>query len=230
MYIVIAVIAFFFVLLAVTARLEKRMVWPYGKPEAQPQFPDSSGYGARWVDDSLKAGFSFLGWSPDLKGPRYRVTYALLTSPERDCFVIIGVGTILGMALRGTWIYTRAKDGRVFYTTDNQSCVEIDVARRWRSQLVRVATFPELLQRHRELLRDRGVTAEPFTPGREAEEFRSIREDRYQAMFRRGLISFTDSSATHWRYTYWGAVKLAALNYSIGLLRGATHGRIPRSA
>jgi hypothetical protein len=230
MYIVIGIIGFFFVFQAVVARLEKRIVWPYGTPEAQPQFSDASGYGARWVGDALKAGFSFLGWSPDLKGARYRISYALLVSPERDCFVIIGIGTILSMALRGTWIYTRAADGRVFYATDNQSCVEIDVSRCWRSQLARANTFPELLQRHRDLLRDRGVDAQPFSAGREAEEFRSVREEHYEAMSRRGLIAFTDRSATHWRYTFWGALKFAALSYSIGLLRGMTYGRIPRSA
>jgi hypothetical protein len=49
-------------------------------------------------------------------------------------------------------------------------------------------------------------------------------------MSRRGLINFTDTSATHWHYTFLGAAKLAALNYSIGLLRGVTNGRIPRCA
>ena len=228
--IVIAIIGFFFVLQAVIARVEKRMVWPYGSPEAQPQFADSEGYRARCVAGALQAGFSFLGWLPDRKGPRYRVSYAMLVSPERDCFVIIGVGTILSMALRGTWIYTRATDGRVFYTTDNQSCVEIDVMRQWRSQLVPHSTFIELLQRHKNLLRDRGVTAEPFSTGGETEEFRRLREERYEAMSRRGLITFTDNSATHWRYTFRGAVMLSVLNYSIGLLRGVTQGRIPRIA
>jgi hypothetical protein len=230
MYIVIGIFAFLFVLQAVTARLEKRIVWPYGSPEAQPQFPDSTDYSARWIEQALRAGFSFLGWSPDLKGPRYRVCYGLLVSPDRDCFVIIGVGTILSMTLRGTWIYSRATDGRVFYTTDNQTCVEIDAARLWRSQLMRAGTFTELLKRHRDLLRDSGVILEPFTAGREAQEFKNLREERYQSMARKGLITFTDSSATHWRYTFWGAVKVAALNCSIGLLRGVTYGRIPRSA
>jgi hypothetical protein len=229
-YILIGIPAFFIVFLTVIARLEKRMVWPYGNPEAQPQFADASGYGARWVGDALKSGFSFLGWAPDLKGARYRVSYGLLASSERDCFVIIGVGKIMNMPLRGTWIYTPATDGSVYYTTDNQSCVEIDVLRRWRSQLRRAGRFSELLQHHRKLLRDGGITAQSFTAGREADEFRSLREERYQAMSRQGLIAFTDSSATHWRYTFWGALKLASLNYSIGLLRGVTHGHIPRSA
>ena len=117
-----------------------------------------------------------------------------------------------------------------FTHTDNQSCVEIDVARRWRSQLVRASKFAKLLQRHRDLLLDCGVTAHAFTAGREVEEFRSVREERYQSMSCQGLIAFTDASATHWRYSFWGALKLAALNYSIGLLRGVTYGRIPRSA
>jgi hypothetical protein len=229
-YLLIGIPVFLILFLTMVARLEKRMVWPYGSPEAQPQCADTSGYGGRWVGDALKNGFSFLGWSPDLKGPRYQVSYALLASAERDCFVIIGIGRILSMALRGTWIYTRTTDGKVFYTTDNQSCVEIDVSRRWRSQLFRASTFPKLLQRHRDLLQDCGVTAQPFTAGREAEEFRSVREERYQAMSRQGLIAFTDVSATHWRYTFRGALKLAALNYWIGLLRAVTHGRIPRSA
>ncbi len=206
------------------------MVWPYGNPEAQPQYPDDSGYGIRWVGDAVNAGFSHFGWAPDLKGPRYRVSYALLASPQRDCFVIIGVGKILSMALRGTWIYTRTANGQVYYTTDNQSCVEIDIGRQWRSQLVRAGTFADLLRRHQELLRDRGATAHEFTVGREVEEFKSVREDRYQALSRQQLIAFTDASRQNWRYTYWGACKLAALNYSIGLLRGITYGRIPRCA
>ena len=228
LYILIGIPAFFIVLLTVTARLEKRMVWPYGSPEAQPQFPDSSGYAARCIAEAQMAGFSFLGWAADLKGPRYRMSYALLSSP--DCFVVIGVGTVVSMRLRGTWIYTRGTDGRALYTTDNLSCVEIDVSRRWRSQLVPARTFTELLQRHRELLRELGVTTRPFAPGREAEEFRAMREEHYHAMSRQGLIAFTDASAAHWRYTFWGAWKLASLNYSIGLLRTVTYGRIPRTA
>jgi hypothetical protein len=206
------------------------MVWPYGSPEAVPQFADPSGYGARWVDDAHSAGFSFFGWAPDLKGPRYKASYGLLMSPERDCFVIVGIGTIAGMTLRGTWIYTPATDGTVFYTTDNQSCISIDVMRRWRSQLVRTNTFSELLSSHRDLLRQRGVTVLPFSAGREIDQFKSIREEHFQDMSRKGLIVFTDGLATRWHYTLWGGFKFTAQNYLIGLLRGITHGRIPRCA
>lgn len=230
MYIALGFIAFLLVVQVAIARLEKRMVWPYGTPEAQPQFPDVSGYRVRWVNDALQAGFAFLGWSPDVKGPRYQLCYGLLTSSERDCFVIIGAGKILNMEIRGTWIYSRTTNGSVFYTTDNQSCVEVDVSRRWRCQLAPVSTFSQLLERHRNVLRARGGIPQPFTAGREVELFRSVREEHYQEMARQGLIAFGGSSATHWRYTLWGALKFVVLNFSVGMLRAVTIGRIPRIA
>ena len=220
----------FIVLLTVTGRLEKRMVWPYGTPEAQPQFRDGSGYATQRVGEALEAGFSFFGWSADLKGPRYQISYGLMASPERDCFAVIGVGKVLSVRIRGTWIFTRATDGKVIYTTDNQACVEVDASRRWRGQLVRARTFTELLQRHRALLRDYAVMVQPFAVGREIDEFRTIREEHHHAMSREGLIVFTDGAAVHWRYTFWGALKFAALSYSIGLVRALTFGRIPRVA
>ena len=133
MYILIS-IAGVIACLVVVARFEKRMVWPYGNTQEHPQFSDDSGYGTRWVADALEGGFSCFGWAPDLKGPRYKISYALLVSPQRDCFVIIGVGSILNMRLQGTWIYTPVTDGRMFCSTDNQSCVEIDVSRQWQNQ------------------------------------------------------------------------------------------------
>jgi hypothetical protein len=80
MYYLIGIVAVLFVLQAVTARLEKRMVWPYGELEAQPHFGNPTGYGARWVGEAVHAGFSFLGWAPDLKGSRYQVSYGMLIS------------------------------------------------------------------------------------------------------------------------------------------------------
>jgi hypothetical protein len=71
-------VLFLIIFLTVVARLEKRMVWAYGNPEAHRPYPDPSGYGGRWVGDALnEGGFSFLGWASDLKGPRYQVSYAL---------------------------------------------------------------------------------------------------------------------------------------------------------
>src|ERR1051326_6924996 len=134
MYTVLAVIGFFFLLQVAVARLEKRMVWPYGDPEAEPPFADPSGYGGRWGGDAVQAGVNFLGWRRGLKGPKYQVCYGMLGSPERDCIVIVSFGTIFTMTIRSTAIYTPATDGRVYCTTDNQQAVEVDAYRRWRDR------------------------------------------------------------------------------------------------
>jgi hypothetical protein len=199
-------------------------------PEAQPQFPDTSGYATRWVNEAARAGCLFFGWSGDLKGPKYQVTYGMLCSPGRDCFVIIGVGKVFGMPVRGTSIYTRAIDGRVFYTTDHQSGVDIDLTRSWRGQLTEAQTFTGLWNYHQNLLRDLNVIPQPFLSGREIAEYKTLREERFQAMARRGLIAFTDASASYWRYTSLGALKWTAVNYTIGMLRGFSGGRTPRCA
>lgn len=45
-----------------------------------------------------------------------------------------------------------------------------------------------------------------------------------------GLIAYTTPAATHWRYTMRGAVKVAAMNVSIALIRAISMGRLPRTA
>jgi hypothetical protein len=209
---------------------EKRLVWPYGEPEAQPQFPDVSGYGERWVTDALAAGFTFLGWSPDIKGSLYKTCYGLLLSPERETLAMVGIGSILGIPLEGTWLYSAAANGRVVYSTDNESCVEIDLSGLWKSQLIRAHSLQALFQRHKELLLTNGFVPRPFSADHALDEFKAIREERFQAMARAGLISFLDDSCTRWRYTLFGALKLSALSHSIALLRAITFKRFPKSA
>ena len=91
-----------------------------------------------------------------------------------------------------------------------------------------VNTFPALLQNHRDLLRDKGALVQLFSEGREVEEFKRLRVERYETMARRGLITFMDGMETCWHYTLRGAVRHALLNYTIGLVRAITHGRVFR--
>jgi hypothetical protein len=229
MYIVLGIFAFVIILITAVSYFEKRMVWPYGDPLLNPEFDDVTGYGARWVGDAANNGFRCIGWASDLKGPKYRASYAVLASNDGDCFALVGIGTIFGMPVIGTWLYTCAADGRVFCTTDNQSCVETDISRMWRYQLAFVNTFTKLLQCHKDVLRDNNIVIQKLTPGQETEEFKNIRVEHFKSMSRLGLITFTDDSATHWHYTLYGALKLAVIQQVIGILRAITRGRIPRS-
>lgn len=229
-YIISGLMLLWVFVIAIVGRLEKRMVWPYGELQDSPPFDDPVNYGARWVGEARSMGFTFLGWAPDLKGAAYKVSYGFLVSPERDCLVIVGVGTVLNMKLRGTWIYTVSADGRVLYSTDNQACITIDVSRQWKTQLLRSASFTGLLEGHRDLVRILGFVPRVFRTGHELTDFKQLREEHYQSMARSGFIKFIDAAGTRWHYTTFGALKLSCLNYFIGLLRGITDGKTPRAA
>lgn len=222
--------AFWSVVLTIISRLEKRMVFPYGELEQEPFFGDPTGYASRAVSDAMKSGFVFLGWARDVKGPAYRVSYAMLVSKERDMFAVIGVGHIVKIPLQATWLHTPTADGRSFYSTDHQAGVQLDLSRNWTSQLVPKADFARMLGRHREWIMERGVLPRFLTPGREYEEFRHLRDQHFRSMERAGLIYFTDGNATHFHYTLIGAAKTAVSGYFLGMARQLSLGRFPRSA
>jgi len=229
-WLILGMVVFWSILLTIIFRLEKRMVWAYGELQAEPHFGDSTGYGTRWVADAVQAGFVMMGWARDLKGPTYRASYAMLFSPERDVFAVIGVGTVAVFPLQGTWLHSPAMDGRSFYSTDSQSCVQIDLSRNWSNQLAPARTFSELLQKHREWLQSLGVLPRPSTAGRELAEFRELRVQHFRSMERAGLIRFTDPSATHFYYTFSGAARTAIWGYFLGMARKLSFGKFPRTA
>jgi hypothetical protein len=221
---------FWVVLIAAVAMWEKRMIWPYGPLAEKPEFGDITGYGMQKARDACDLGFVYFGWGSDVRQPSYRVSYSMLISPERDCFMLIGVGSIFGINLEATWLYTRTSTGDVYYTTDHQSGVEFDISGQWHSQLVPGGTFGQLLQKHHELLWNQGQVAKPLQMHHEIEDFHGIRAEHFREMARRGLIYFVEPEQISWKYTFWGACKLAFLNYTLAWLRTLTFGRFPRSA
>lgn len=225
-----AILLALILLQAAVAKWERRMVWAYGKPEVNPPFGDPEGYGAATVAAAMQTGFTFYGWAPDLKGEKYRMSYAILVSPQNDSFAIVAVGTIFGIPVRGTSFTTPAVGDRSFYSVNQQSGVEIDVSGMWKSQLVPNAGFNNLWQKHREWLATQRVIARGLPKGREFEDFYAVRLAHYRLLARRKYIAFTDNTETYWRYTVMGAMKWAVLNFSIGLVRGVTGGRFPKSA
>lgn len=223
-------VTFWSVLLTVIFRFEKRMAWAYGELQPEPPFADSSGYGAGRVPQAVAAGFTLLGWARDLKGPKYRVSYAMLISPDRTVFAVIGVGSVLQIPVAATWLYTHTADGRCFYSTDHQSGVQIDLSRHWTNQLVPGATFPQLLQQHQDWIRRNEVAPRQLTQGREIAELRVLRQEHYRFMERAGLIGFLDGSMEHFRFTFSGAARTATWGYFLGMARQLSQGRFPRNA
>lgn len=226
----LGMVAFFLISLTVIHCVEKRMVWPYGELQAQPHFADPTGYSATWVANAVASGFTFLGWMRDMKGETYRISYAVLVSPDRSTLAVIGAGHILRLPIQGTWLHTPSSDGRSFYSTDKQAGVQLDVSRHWANQLVFASSFAELWRRHQAWIQEQRVLPRGLSAGRELEEFRAAREEHYRAMERAGLIQYTDASATSFRFTLYGAARTASLGYFLGLLRAITRGAFPRTA
>lgn len=226
----IGMIFFVFFLLTALKMWERRMVWPYGKPDPTAKFKDAASYGARWVSDAIQEGFHYLGLASDLKGKMYRIKYAMLASPERDCIVIIGMGTLLGKKLEGTWIHSPVANGRSYYTTDNQAGVEIDITGSWKSQMVPSFSFAGLWKKHRAWIQSNALAPYFLRAGQELDDFRRMREDHFRKLRNSGLIEFTDGSFTYWRYTLIGALKSSIYNFFIGLCRTVSFGRFPRTA
>jgi hypothetical protein len=219
---------FFIALIAVTGRLEKRLVWQYGDLGTQPPYPDVSGYAEKWMNQALQCGFILLGWAPDPRMPNYRQNYALMVSPEKDCLLVVCSGNIFKLKSQSATIYTPTQNSKVYFTTANQNGAQIDLLGHWMGQLTVVNTFQELLRNHRDLLRDKGAMPRTFAGGREVEEFKRLRVERYETMARRGLITFIDGMETCWHFTLWGALRHAILNFTIGLVRAQSHGRLFR--
>lgn len=226
----LGMVLFFLVFITLTFRFEKRLTWPFSELQSQPHYPDPNGYANRWVADATQGGFTMLGWSCDIRGGIYRVAYALLVSPDRTTLAVIGAGALGKFPLQATWLYTPTADGRSFYSTDKQSGVQIDLSRNWTGQLVPVANFNMLWQRHQSWVREQGTMTRPFTQGRELVEFRQVREQHYRFMEQAGLIDYIDPMRTEFRFTTFGATKTAIWSYFLGLSRAVTEGRFPRSA
>ena len=224
LYALIGIFVFWIVVILAVAMWEKRMVWPYSAPEPTPPYPDPTGYGSRSVTEAMQAGFELVGYSRDLKGEKYKVTYALLIAPQRDCVSIVGVGTIFGLPLACTWMISQSSDGRVFTSTDNQAGINTDVSRVWKDNLVQRRGFCYLWQKHTDWVRRRASMPRPFEVGQEFAEYRRLREEHFRDLNRAGLIAFTDPSTGTWRHTLAGAFRYSTMSYTIGLMRAIGRG------
>ena len=225
----VALILTFVLLVPVlTYRFEKHMVWQYGEPEAQPPHPHP--YTDSGLAAATQAGFLFLGWARDLRGGVYQVNHALLVSPDRTTMAVITAGILL-VPIEGTCLYTPTAEGRLFYTTNSQYFVQIDVSRHWTNRLALERAFGKLWQHHEEWLQEMAVLPRPFSrSGHELEDFRALRAEHYCSMAHAGLISYIDAPGSRWQFTLYGAIRTAILSLLVGLMRRVTLGRFPRNA
>jgi hypothetical protein len=230
MYLFLALATFFIILTAIVAMFETRMVWPHSGPQPGPVHPDQNGYLQFHVMQAIQAGFQLLAWTYDMKGAMYKISYAFVVSPDRECLGIIAAGSIGSIPISGTWLYSRDSNGTLSYSTDKQSCSVVDISGVIKCQLVPDAALLPLVQNHRDWLHSRGVMPVAFPTGAEIDDLRTLTIAHRKEMARKGLINFTDQSEERWRYSFVGAWKLSFINYWIGLVRAITFGKFPKTA
>lgn len=192
---------------------EKRLVWPYADPAETHSVVDPDGYGARTVQIAIDHGFTFLGWASDAKGGTYKLAYGMILSADRRTIGTVGIGTLLGMRLKGTVLRTFAEDGsRACLTMDNPACSEPDALNLWSIRVLPNAVFPMLFAAHEaEVSEKLGPSVLSFPPGEELDAFAALLLDRCDRLAAAGLIHYTDPDRIRWQYTFRGATKLRGM-------------------
>ena len=130
---------------AIAALVEKRMVWPYaplGEKEITREGMNAGGNAAanayimRFIREATSEGFEYLECMRDAKGSKYKIIYHFLVSQDKYTLAIIGGGKILGLGVKGTWLYSKSNNEGCYYSVDNQSGLVTDISGFWRDQLL----------------------------------------------------------------------------------------------
>lgn len=221
---------------------EKRSVWPYvpigGPGPARPvDFPDEENpyavgrtivdvspiklteYAANVNKMANLMGFEPVGVFKDGDGRLYRIRYDFWRSKKGNVLALVGGGTLAGLPVRNTWLFTRLVDGRCLVTLSDQKASEIDLAGIAVEALIDGADFAKLLDWHRARLVASPVPAAPYSetdPLANHLEFRTRRIDRLAEL---GLAYYLEPGQTAWRYTLRGALSLSFRGILQGIRR-----------
>lgn len=196
----------------IAALLERRRVRNY-EPVAEDEAAPISEY-ARWVEHAAgRLGYDRLGVFRDAKGKIYNVRYDFWASPGRDVIAYCGVGTMLGIPVKATWLFTPLSDGRCLMTTDHSAAMESDLSGMTEMALVANADFDELLARHRKRVDEAPLPSGAFSKADPFGGFNAFRRSRVERLIERGQARFLDDEQDAWKYTVRGALAVATNTY-----------------
>ena len=232
LYFLLGLMGFWLVVIALSAALEKRLVWPFVPAADLPpdRVPPASEYAHAAARAATQAGFTWLGTFGDGKGKLYRIRYDVFRAPQGDVLAFVGVGTVASMPVQNTWLNTLLSDGRRLMTIDNQAGGELDLTGFTEECLVRLAPFDELLAAHRARIDASGRPIEPFSAADPLGDLRRFRQGHVERMERMGYAVFADREHATWRYSPKGSMMLAVRQYFNGLRRRIVPDAVPRPA
>jgi hypothetical protein len=214
--------------------LEKRLVWPY--VDLQEKKPPLAGWDADLpspdeppahvlqvsITEYLRAtnlmanqfGFLLLGAFRDGTSKLYRIRYNFWISPDRVVLALVGSGTLAGIPVSATWLYTRLRDGHCLLTLDDSKGEESDLSGLILQEVVTNADFAELLARHGQRLANAVQPAEPYSEDDPLEDHRAFRALRIDHLRERGLARYIGIERNARKYTLQGAFEGTLRTYS----------------
>jgi hypothetical protein len=222
---------------AIAALVEKRMVWPYaplGEKEITSEGLNpgdnaaANAYIMRFIHEATSEGFQYLECMRDAKGSKYKIIYHFLISPDKYTLAIIGGGKILGIGVKGTWLYSKSNNEGCYYSVDNQSGLVTDISGFWRDKLLFDDNFAALYAKHQKWTDGNIISRKMYSNGAELDEHRKALTYRCEYMEKTGYIRFLDSDKQFWKYTLKGAIKVSVCNITKGVLRHLLAGKKPK--
>jgi len=238
----LAIVAFFAVSFLpgfIAALFEKRMVWPYQReseflpaqlaakesaanpyaaPAAQPPVAVTP-YGDATCRKLESFGFSYRGVHYDRRRGIYQLRYDFWLSPDRLVLAMVGGGTLAGIPLTGTSLYSRRDDGRCLVTIDEPKSQDSDPSGLTLQMVVTHADLDELLRQHQQRLAESGQSTVPYSTQAPLDDHRAFRTRRVEMLMDRGLARFLDMERNAWRYTPKGAWTAVSALYTRELKR-----------
>jgi hypothetical protein len=208
---------------------EKRLVWPYvpslppgPKPDlSDPYSPPSQVEPVRITDyakavnqEAGRRGFLTYGHFFDGKGKIYKLRYDFWLAPDKMVLAMVGGGTMAGIPLQATWMYTRLQDGRSIVTIDDPKAADSDPTGMTDQLILANADFAELLERHRQRIAAALPPAIPYSESDALADHRNSRSARADALVEMGLAKYLDDQNQWYKYTVKGAF-LAAVRASL---------------
>jgi hypothetical protein len=208
----------------IAALFEKRMVWPYASgreiaaaqrgetddstnPYESPRSQEPvaiTPYALATCREIQNKKFSYQGVFYDSRGGIYKLRFDFWLSPDRYVLANVGGGTLAGIELNGTNLFTRLQNGHCLVTLDEPKGRDSDPSGLTDQVVVTHASLDELLSRHRQRIEESAL-AVPYSDRGALAEHKAFRASRVETLLDRGLAKFVNEDGNGWKFTLPGA-------------------------
>ena len=207
------------------ALFETRMVWPYqsasefkneqpatrdsaSNPYAPPSKQDHVAITSYANATCLKLealGFSYHDVYYDRRRGIYKLRTDFWLSPDRLVLATVGGGTLAGIAVAGTCLYTRLDDGHCLLTIDEPKSQDSDLSGLTVQKIVTHVDLDELIAQHHARLTESESPGLPYSARTPLDDHRAFRMRRADVVIDSGLGRYVDAERNGWRFTLKGA-------------------------